>query len=147
MLVIPVAEQRLGSRWTVVGFFAGDLLGSVPVLLGTRVAAALGFDPARLLLHEVDGGTSAGSWALIAALVVTLPAGRWRRWAGAALAVCMVGGLVLDQGIADVQHAVSVLGVVLVLTVGRRVLEARRGPVGSTGVRAEAPEPVTQDAR
>ncbi|SDF91071.1 phosphatidylglycerol lysyltransferase domain-containing protein [Klenkia brasiliensis] len=145
MLVIPVAERRLGSRWTAVGFFAGDLLGSVPVLLGTRVAAALGFDPARLQLHEVDGGTSAGSWALIAALVVTMPAGRWRRWAGAALAVCMVGGLVLDQGIADVQHAVSVLGVVALLTVGRRVLEARRG--STDDVPPEVREPVAQDAR
>ncbi len=145
LVVVPVAEARLGSRWTAVGFFAGDLLGSVPVLLGTRVAAALGFDPARLQLHEIDGGTSAGSWALIAALVVTMPAGRWRRWAGAALALCMVGGLALDQGIADVQHAVSVAGVVLLLTVGRRALEARRGSAGP--VRPEVPEPVPQDAR
>ncbi len=72
-----------------------------------------------------------------------MPAGRWRRRAGAALALVMVGGLALDQGIADVQHAVSVLGVVLLLTVGRRLLEARRGPAAE--VRPEVPVP--QDAR
>jgi lysylphosphatidylglycerol synthetase-like protein (DUF2156 family) len=125
-VVIPVAEARLGSRWTAVGFFAGDLLGSVPVVIGLRVAAAVGSGAALDQLHEVDGGTSAGCWALVAALVVGLPAGRWRRWAGAALALVMVGGILLDQGIADVQHAVSVTGVVLVLTVGRRLLDRVR---------------------
>ncbi|SDN87268.1 Lysylphosphatidylglycerol synthetase, C-terminal domain, DUF2156 family [Klenkia soli] len=147
-VVFPVAEARLGSRWTAVGFFAGDLLGSVPVLLGTRVAAAVGSGAALGQLREVDGGTSAGCWALIAAVVVTLPAGRWRRWAGATLAAVMVGGLLLDRGIADVQHAVSVAGVVLVLTVGRRALaRARRGSAGFTDVRPGSPTPVTQDAR
>jgi hypothetical protein len=155
-VVIPIAEARLGSRWTAVGFFAGDLLGSVPVVVGVRLAAAAGSGDALRELHEVDGGSSAGSWALIAALVVSLPAGRWRRLAGAALALGMVGGILLDQGIADVQHAVSVAGVVLVLTVGRRALErtrARRaggrahgrGSAGFADVRPGSPTPVSQD--
>ena len=125
-VALPLAEARLGSRWTAVGFFAGDLLGSVPVLLGTRLAAAVGSGTALDQLHEVDGGTSAGCWALIAAVVVLLPAGPWRTRAGLLLAAVLVGGLLLDRGIADVQHAVSVAGVVAALTVGRRALSAVR---------------------
>ncbi|SCX44678.1 Lysylphosphatidylglycerol synthetase, C-terminal domain, DUF2156 family [Klenkia marina] len=135
-VVVPVAEARFGSRWAAVGFFAGDLLGSVPVVVGLRVAAAVGSGAALDHLREVDGGTSAGCWALVAALVVGLPAGRLRRGAGGALALAMAGGILLDRGIADVQHAVSVVGVVLVLTVGRHALDRARAARRARGSEA-----------
>ena len=146
-VAFPLAESRLGSRWTALGFFAGDLLGSVPVLLGVRLAAATGSDSALAELHQVDGGSSAGSWALLAAVVVLLPAGRRRTRAAAALAAVLVVALVLDHGIADVQHAASALGVVAVLTLARRLRRGQRGSGDLIHVSPPSPALVREERR
>ena len=66
-VVVPLAEWRLGSRTTPLIFFGGEWLSTVPLLLGLRLAAT-GNDQAAQLAATPDVGSSAGGWALAAAL-------------------------------------------------------------------------------
>lgn len=120
LLAFLVVEARLGSRWAVVGFFAGDLLSSVPVVLVLRALAGTGVGAAQEALHRLDGGSSAGTWALLAVAVLTLPRRRVRRAAAALLVLGLAIALAVDQQLFDVQHLVSVLGV-LGLAAARRL--------------------------
>jgi membrane associated rhomboid family serine protease len=147
------AEGRLGSRRTAAVFFLGDLVGSVPVLLGTRLLAALGVGAAAAQLSVLDGGSSAGTWALLGSAVWASTSGRRRRAAVAGLLVVLLAALVLDRGLADIQHLASVAGTLTALAVlpARAVAPAAgtpgpRGPrrsasAGSAGPGAPATEP------
>ncbi|NDI46646.1 phosphatidylglycerol lysyltransferase domain-containing protein [Goekera deserti] len=114
LLAFPLAEARLGGRRTAALFLLGDLVGSVPVLLATRLLAGTGLDAAGQHLRELDGGSSAGTWALLAAVAWTL-SGRWRTAALSTVGTVLLAALVLDHALADVQHLVSAAGTVLVL--------------------------------
>jgi hypothetical protein len=115
LAVMPLAEWRLGSRTTPLVFFAGDWLGTIPVLLGLELAATAGNAHAAQLAAMPDAGSSAGGWALAAALAWSLPSGRWRR----ATLSAMLGGLaiiaVAYHRLFDVQHLISATLVVAVL--------------------------------
>ena len=135
-----LAEGRYGSRWTAVGFFAGDLIGSIPVLLGVRALAGLGSSTALAHLYLLDGGSSAGTWALLAAVSWGLPAGRWRRGGVALVAVALVTTLALQPDMANVQHIASAGGMLTLLASRARWTAGRRGsPSG--------PEPDGADQR
>jgi phosphatidylglycerol lysyltransferase len=114
-VVVPLAEWRLGSRITPLVFFGGDWLSTVPVFLGLGLAAAAGNTQAAHLAATPDAGSSAGGWALAAALAWSLPPGRWRRLTAGAV----LGGLavvaVAYHRLFDVQHLISATLVVTVL--------------------------------
>lgn len=113
-VVVPLAEWRLGSRTTPLIFFGGDWLSTIPILLGLHLAA-LGSDHAAQLAATPDAGSSAGGWALAAALAWSLPPGRWRRWA----IVLVLGGLavvaVAYHRLFDIQHLTSATLVIAAL--------------------------------
>jgi hypothetical protein len=123
VVVPPLAEWRLGSRTTPLIFFGGDWLSTVPILLGLRLAAA-GSGHAAELAATPDVGSSAGGWALAAALAWSSPPGRWRRLAVAAV----LGGLtivaVTYHRLFDIQHLTSATLVIAALA--GRVALARR---------------------
>ncbi|MEO6629918.1 MAG: phosphatidylglycerol lysyltransferase domain-containing protein, partial [Aquihabitans sp.] len=66
-LIVPVAERRLGTRLTVMVFFLGDALSTIPILVALRVAGGLGNEHALANSMVRDSGSSSGSWALAAA--------------------------------------------------------------------------------
>lgn len=110
VVLLPLAEWRLGSRRSIVVFALGDWLSTVPVLVGVRVAAALGSGDATRVLAERDGGSSSGAWALAAALTWSIPGARRRRWiaVGAVLGYQLVL-LAVRRDLVDLQHAGAVV--------------------------------------
>ncbi|MGH3801698.1 MAG: hypothetical protein ACRDTD_16505, partial [Pseudonocardiaceae bacterium] len=144
-VVVPLAEWRLGSRATPLAFFGGDWLSTIPVLLGLGLAAAAGNTQAAELAATPDAGSSAGGWALVAALAWSLPPGRWRR-----LTVgTVLGGLavvaVAYHRLFDVQHLISATLVVAVLA-ARATLATRRSNHHSGPVNRNPPAPHTLPA-
>jgi membrane associated rhomboid family serine protease len=139
-VVVPLAEWRLGSRATPLVFFGGDWLSTIPVLLGLGLAAALGSAPAAALAATPDVGSSAGVWALVAALAWSLPPGRWRRFTLGAV----LGGLavvaVAYHRLFDVQHLISATLIVAVLA-ARAMLATRRSSHHSGPVDRNPPAP------
>ena len=115
-VVVPLAEWRLGSRSTPLIFFGGDWLSAIPILLGLHLAAA-GSDQAAQLAATPDVGSSAGGWALAAALAWSLPPGRWRQLTLTAI----LGGLavvaVAYHRLFDLQHLTSATLVIAALAV------------------------------
>ena len=109
VLVLPFAERRLRTLRTVAIFFVGDLIASVPLLFALRLAGVLGNDVARLNAIMRDAGPSAGCWALIAALAVTIPARRWRWIASIAVFVCLATAVAVFHRLFDVQHLLAAL--------------------------------------
>ena len=109
LLVIPVAEWRLGPRRTAILFILGDWASTVSVLVGLRLAAALGHSDAMRLAMTRDGGTSAAVHALAAAAVVGVrnPCVRWLL--AILMTVEVVGLLIFTHRLFDVQHAISAL--------------------------------------
>jgi hypothetical protein len=115
-VVVPLAEWRLGSRSTPLIFFGGDWLSAIPILLGLHLAAASS-DQAAQLAATPDVGSSAGGWALAAALAWSLPPGRWRQLTLTAI----LGGLtvvaVAYHRLFDLQHLTSAILVIAALAV------------------------------
>jgi lysylphosphatidylglycerol synthetase-like protein (DUF2156 family) len=107
VLVMPVAERRLRTLRTVAVFFIGDFVASVPTLFALRLAGVLGNNVARMNAFMRDAGPSAGCWALIAALAVTIGARRWRWIVSAAVFVGLALAVVVFQRLFDVQHLVA----------------------------------------
>ena len=126
LTAFSLAEARWGSRWTAVGFFAGDLIGSIPVLLAVRVLAGLGSPAAQAELHALDGGSSAGTWALLAAVAWSLPTGRWRRAGVGLVAVVLLTTLGIRPDLANVQHLASASGMLALLAARARWTASRR---------------------
>lgn len=119
VVVFPLAERRLGSRRLPVVFLGGDWLSTLPVLVGVRIAVALGATGGAVLA-ERDAGSSSGSFALIAATLLTLPSARVRRGLLAALVGGLVVALVVGRHLFDVQHLVAVVTVWAGLGLRRR---------------------------
>ncbi len=110
----PLAEWRLGSRRSVVVFALSDWLSTLPVLLGVRLAAALGSDAAARTLLVRDGGSSSGTWGLAAALAWRLSGKRWRWPMIGALLAYQVVFMVWRHRLFDVQHAGAIMASVAV---------------------------------
>jgi lysylphosphatidylglycerol synthetase-like protein (DUF2156 family) len=90
MIVLPTAENRLGTRRTIIAFFVGAFAATVPALLVLAVTGTgneMGI--ARDFLRVAS--PSAGCWALAMVLVFTIVTPSRRRIA----AVVAVGGLIV----------------------------------------------------
>ncbi|MFC5004638.1 bifunctional lysylphosphatidylglycerol flippase/synthetase MprF [Dactylosporangium cerinum] len=124
---LPLAEWRLGSRRTVLIFFAADAVATLSVLLTLRLAAATGSTGAARLITERDAGSSAGSWALAAAVAWSLP-GRARLLAVAGVLATLGVAVVTHRRLFDVEHLIAALvtvGACALLPVWRRARAGR----------------------
>jgi hypothetical protein len=105
--LVPIVEWRLGSKRTVTCFFLGDFLATVPILAGLRLLGAFGSAPALAATLRHDAGASAASYAVLAALAVTLPGRRWRVAAVGVVFLSIAGPLLAYPRLFDVQHFVA----------------------------------------
>jgi membrane associated rhomboid family serine protease len=106
-VVLPLAERRLHTMRTVAIFFLGDIVASLSILFVLRVAGSLGNDVALVNSMMRDAGPSAGCWALVAALAITIRAPR-RRWiVTTTLFVGLAGAVIVFERLFDVQHLVA----------------------------------------
>lgn len=138
-VLLPVlggAERGLGSGRTALLFLAGHVGATLLTVAGIAVGVGVGWLPASLT-YAVDVGPSYGLAAVAAALVAAVATPRRRRVLAVALAVGLVGVVVVDRSFTDVGHLVAALigfliaGVVLpgrTITVGAP--RTRRKPVG-----------------
>ncbi len=109
LVVIPIAEWRLGSPRATIVLFLGDWVSTVSVLCGLRLFAAAGRPWAMLEAVARDGGTSSAVHALAAAAVLTIRTQCTRRILGAMIALEVVGLLALRPQLFDVQHGLAAL--------------------------------------
>jgi lysylphosphatidylglycerol synthetase-like protein (DUF2156 family) len=107
VVVLPLAERRLRTMRTVTIFFIGDFVASVPVVFALHLAGALGNDVARVNAIMRDAGPSAGCWALIAALAVTVGARRWRWILSITILLGLAVAVVVFHRLFDLQHLVA----------------------------------------
>jgi phosphatidylglycerol lysyltransferase len=120
--VLFIAERRFGSTWTAILFTLGDLLSTLAVVVGARLAAAWGSTAALHAALERDGGSSSAGLALVAACVVSLRRDRLRNSAIVGLVVLVGLVAVIHQAEADVQHFGAVVcGLGLATVFNRRL--------------------------
>ncbi|HEX3732374.1 MAG TPA: phosphatidylglycerol lysyltransferase domain-containing protein, partial [Mycobacteriales bacterium] len=135
-LGLPWAERRLGTRWALLVFFGGDLLSTIPVLIGTRIAAAAGSSAAAEHVFRHDSGLSAGAWSLFAAVAWSLPRGMLRRGGMAIVLAILLFMIAFDRHLFDIQHLVSACGVLAIFAtieaLGRRRARGMIAPTAST---------------
>ncbi|GGF39139.1 phosphatidylglycerol lysyltransferase domain-containing protein [Subtercola lobariae] len=121
------AESRFGSR-RAFGIFAGGqivaVVGSLFILLGAR-----SFDStwADHLATQYDVGPSGGMLACLAAAMITLRA-PWRLRARFALFAFVTVSLIYIGTLADLEHFLAVLGVVLVAPFIQGFRRVKGGP-------------------
>ena len=104
LLIVPLAERVVGSRQTLLVFFVGDWLSTLPILVVLRLLGAFG--NAGALDHALtrDAGSSSGTWALAGALVAALKRPRLRYGVvGVALIAHLALWMIFRQ-IFDLQH-------------------------------------------
>lgn len=114
-IIVPLAERRFGSLRTIVLFFAGDGLSTVPILVGMRVAAALGSHTAAHTLTVRDCGTSSALWALAGAFGWSMKRGKLRTAILGAEALLLVVELVWLQRLSEIQHPLAAAAGIAVL--------------------------------
>ena len=120
--VLFIAERRFGSTWTAILFTLGDLLSTVAVVVGARLAGAWGSTAALHAALERDGGSSSAGFALVAACVSSLQRDRVRYPAIVGLVVLAGLVAVIHRAEADVQHfAAVVCGLCLAAAFNRRL--------------------------
>jgi hypothetical protein len=107
VVVLPLAERRLRTMRTVTIFFIGDFVASVPMVFALHLAGALGNDVARVNAIMRDAGPSAGCWALIAALAVTVGAHRSRWIVSITILLGLAAAVVVFHRLFDLQHLVA----------------------------------------
>ena len=102
--VLFIAERRFGSQWTAALFVLGDALSTLSVLVGSRLAGALGDVDALHAALQRDGGSSSAGLALVAACAASIR--RRRARISAMVAVLGFLGIVAatHQAEDDVQH-------------------------------------------
>ena len=143
LVVLTLAERRLGSARTLTVFFVADWGSTGAILLALRIAAALGNTMAADTISRRDGGVSSALYALGTVLAASLWPGRTRRVALAAAAAVIVGPLLANHNLAAAQH----LGAALV-ALGiwwRWQPHSKRGPDIATADRSSSID--TQAAR
>lgn len=112
--LVPLVEWRLGSRRTITGFFLGDWLSTVPVLAVLRLAGALGSGAALTAAFKHDAGPSAAAYAVLAAVVVSIPNRRLRVLTLGVVLLSILVPLAVYTRLFDVQHLVAAgVGVVM----------------------------------
>ncbi len=104
-----------GQQETSGGLPGCDWLSTIPVLIGIRIAAAAGVTGAAAVLSERDAGSSSGSYALIAAAVLTIPMARIRWSLLGALLAGLAAVLVVYQRLFDLQHLLAATTTVVAL--------------------------------
>lgn len=105
--VMPVVEWLFGTRRTLLTFWLGNLITTIPVLFALRALGEIGDIDALDFAYSRDAGSSAGLWALAGTLITRLN-GRRRQFA--ALAAVLAVHLVLALATAEVsnyQHLVA----------------------------------------
>lgn len=161
--VFEQVEGKDGTRWWLWVFVAADTVvftmnptRSTAVLerhfmIGRAVGAlpeAVAWSCPRTssqaadLAATPDAGSSAGAWALVAALAWSLPPGRWRRLAVGVVLCGLTVVAVTYHRLFDLQHLISATLVVAV-SAARAALTTRRpshqsGSVGRNQARAWA---------
>lgn len=111
LVSLPIAEWVVKSRRTIVTFFIGDWVSTIPVLIGVRLAAAAGSASALDVIGHRDSGPSAGAWALVATVAMSLDNRVARRACTTATFAFLIGALIINRRLFDVQHLVSVIAV------------------------------------
>ena len=109
LVLVPIAEWRIGSYVTGAAFFLGDWVSSIVVLLGARVGAALGSGTAAHVLVHLDSGSSAACYACAGAMLARMAAGRIRLLLVSLLVADLVIEGVLTHMLAEIQHPIAVL--------------------------------------
>jgi phosphatidylglycerol lysyltransferase len=134
VVIMPVAEWRLGSRRVPVIFLIGDWISTLPVLIALRLAAAAGIGGAAAIMATRDAGSSSGAWALAAAVLCTLPSGRIRHTALAAMLTGMAVVLAIYRRMFDLQHLLSAAGTIILLHATRTAAagDRARAPIAHT---------------
>ena len=119
--VLFIAEHRFRSKWTAVLFTLGDMLSTLAVVVGARLAGAWGSTAALHAALERDGGSSSAGFALVAACAMSLRRGRART--SVVIGLVVVFGLIaaIHRSESDVQHLAAVVcGLGLVAFCNRR---------------------------
>lgn len=109
LAALPVAEWRLGAGRTAAAFFIGDWMSSTATLAALRLGGALGSDAAMGAATAPQAGSSSATVAVIAALAAHTPDRRRRRFFQAALAVALLGSLVLFHRLFEWEHVLAAL--------------------------------------
>jgi len=132
-VVLPLAEHVLRSARTAGLFFGGDLLSTLPVLVGARLLATAGWPPAIAVIGHRDSGSSAGAWALATALALTVPAGAPRRVALGSLFGWLGAALVVRPDLSNIQHLVTAVAVAAIAWTKHAHSVSRKGPDQADG--------------
>lgn len=125
MAVIPVAEHYLRANRVALIYILGDIFSTMPTMFGLRVAEALGSTAAGRVLHEMDGGTSSGTIAVIGAMLAVIPHRRARLGVLAGFVLLIAALVPLEHELFDIQHLLAgMVGVGIAYALPR--MEARR---------------------
>jgi phosphatidylglycerol lysyltransferase len=112
LVLIPalfVAEYLFRSKVATAIFVLGDGLSTLGVLVGARLAGALGSDIAMRAALRRDGGSSAAGLALVAGCVSCIPGERARKASVLAILAVLTVLLVVRRGEADIEHLVAAI--------------------------------------
>ena len=143
LVVLPIAEWRLGTRRTVIVFFVGDWVSTLITLAGLRLAAPWSPSAAHILTVR-DAGPSAGAWALATTIALTLRPPRLRRTVTAAVFAFLVAALVLHGRLFDVQHLLSAGAAAAGVRLWDTARNRRAAPGRPAGPPAPAPVPMPE---
>jgi phosphatidylglycerol lysyltransferase len=130
-VLIVLAERRWGPLRAAAAFFVSDWVATISTLAGLRVLGGLGHPQAMADALTRDVGWSAGMCALAAGLVMTVPDGRRRYLALAALLGCLAVELAVHRRMFDVEHLIAAVVGAALQTPGAHW--GRRVPSSSTG--------------
>ncbi len=125
---VPLYEWNSGSIRTAFTFVLGDILSSSSVLLVLKLAAEFGSSSAARIITEPDSGASAGCFACIGALCVSLPR-PFQQLALAGLGGFLVIRIAGWQSLSDCQHAVAALIGILLWMSWKRFVERQSTPL------------------
>ncbi len=143
---LPLAEWRLRSARTVAVLALADWASTLSVLVGLRLAAALGDAGAARLIAARDAGTSSALYAVAAATAVSLPAGRARLAAGGGLVLWLGTELTVHHRLFDLQHAAAALAAVALAVWWDRRDRARAATAGGSAAGAADADPATSSS-
>lgn len=142
MLILPIAEWRLGTRRTVLVFFLGDWASTLITLVALRFVSPWSSWAAHILVVR-DAGPSAGAWALVITVALTLRPARVRRVLTTALMTFLVATMILHGRLYDVQHLLSACAA----AAGVALVNARRNRRKDTTARRPPPTTTSRSAR
>lgn len=106
-VALPIAEWRIGSRRTVITFFAADWLATLVTFVGLRISSGLGSGWSVVLLNIRDVGPSAGAWALLVVVAMSFRRRTLRVASTVAAVGFLVAALVIHGRLFDIEHALA----------------------------------------